>query len=351
MAERKCQDNIAPKMKRAAANDTTQKSKQKKPADNRAAAEQLPKPRKQRPPPPNSPKKRPGASTSSRLPNGVSGWLELSARHRSFGVVGNQVFQRRFFEIDWHARRITYYNAAMRDGEFYRGVGRQKFIPMSSIQRLDHPSHGVLAGHFTRARRMAAFDIVSSERIYTVVPLMTHNIDAHARAVAKAREHDISGESNTTGGPFKCFMTLPDFSSDGSKAANCSRCGAAAIPEPTLLVDDFEFCIVSRDFNDQEAHTQLARILLSRQVTETGVPWEFECPLTLDIMDDPVLAADGYSYERCAIESWFKKQPILSPLTHQPISSKLKPNFRLREEIAAYEKARLLIPYGGSPMK
>lgn len=32
------------------------------------------------------------------------------------------------------------------------------------------------------------------------------------------------------------------------------------------------------------------------------------CPITTEVMDDPVIAADGYTYERSAIEEWFKKR-------------------------------------------
>lgn len=321
--------------------DIKQKVKHKKAANNRTVVEhqaQIP------PPPPPAPEPKRSRSASSRLPNGVSGWLELSARHRSLGYVGARVFQRRFFEIDWHARCITYYNSSERDGEFYRGVGRKKVIPMSSIIRLDYPSRVHLAGHFPRSRRLAAFDIVSAERIYTAVPLKCTN--DFSLALNKKRDHDMASEASA--GSSSCFP----FSSSGD-TANCSpyRCrrpdterSCVTPAEPTLYADDFQFCIISRDFSPTEASTQLGRLLLSREVTESGLPWEFECPLTLEVMDDPVLAADGYTYERSAIESWFKKQPIVSPLTHKPIPSKLKPNFRLREEIAAYEKARLLMP-------
>ena len=38
---------------------------------------------------------------------------------------------------------------------------------------------------------------------------------------------------------------------------------------------------------------------------ETGYPPEYECCITYGLMQDPVLAADGFSYERVAIEKWF----------------------------------------------
>ena len=51
---------------------------------------------------------------------------------------------------------------------------------------------------------------------------------------------------------------------------------------------------------------------------------EFFCPISLEIMDDPVICEDGYTYERSFIMSIHNS---LSPMTRQPIDkSKLIPN-------------------------
>lgn len=41
------------------------------------------------------------------------------------------------------------------------------------------------------------------------------------------------------------------------------------------------------------------------------------CPLTAAIMQDPVFAADGFVYERTAIEEWIKEHGLTSPVTHE----------------------------------
>ena len=43
-------------------------------------------------------------------------------------------------------------------------------------------------------------------------------------------------------------------------------------------------------------------------------PPEFECSITAERMKDPVIAADGFSYERVAIEKWFSNHST-SPKT------------------------------------
>jgi hypothetical protein len=41
--------------------------------------------------------------------------------------------------------------------------------------------------------------------------------------------------------------------------------------------------------------------------TSGSFPNEFFCPITLELMRDPVLAKDGHTYERNAIEGWFEQ--------------------------------------------
>jgi len=53
---------------------------------------------------------------------------------------------------------------------------------------------------------------------------------------------------------------------------------------------------------------------------------EVRCPITREMMLDPVMAQDGYTYERDAIEAWFRKQEengdaITSPMTRAYMSS------------------------------
>ena len=43
-------------------------------------------------------------------------------------------------------------------------------------------------------------------------------------------------------------------------------------------------------------------------------PRDFECSITAERMKDPVIAADGFSYERVAIEKWFSNKAT-SPKT------------------------------------
>jgi hypothetical protein len=66
-------------------------------------------------------------------------------------------------------------------------------------------------------------------------------------------------------------------------------------------------------------------------------PDNFLCPITNEVMEDPVVAADGHTYEREAIETWFRRRNT-SPMTNQVIAPNLFPNFNLRSQIAAWDQ-------------
>jgi hypothetical protein len=64
-------------------------------------------------------------------------------------------------------------------------------------------------------------------------------------------------------------------------------------------------------------------------------PQQFVCPLSNQLMSDPVVAADGVSYQREAISDWMRLRDV-SPVTGQPLGSAvLQPNYALRAAIAA----------------
>jgi hypothetical protein len=81
--------------------------------------------------------------------------------------------------------------------------------------------------------------------------------------------------------------------------------------------------------------------MLERRAAEARVAKKFphyQCPLSLSIMRDPVVTADGQSYERKQIEQWFRtcrdaKEPVTSPLRAPLASDALVPNNSLRRAI------------------
>lgn len=72
-------------------------------------------------------------------------------------------------------------------------------------------------------------------------------------------------------------------------------------------------------------------------VTTIETPDEFCCPISCNIMEDPVIAQDGHTYERKEIETWLEKHDT-SPTTNLNIDKNLIPNFALKGLIADWKR-------------
>ncbi|KAM9235998.1 WD repeat, SAM and U-box domain-containing protein 1 isoform 3-T3 [Leptosomus discolor] len=76
---------------------------------------------------------------------------------------------------------------------------------------------------------------------------------------------------------------------------------------------------------------------LRMKMTRVTVPDEFLCPITRELMKDPVIAADGYSYEKEAMENWISNKRRSSPMTNLPLHSLLlTPNRTLKMAISRW---------------
>jgi hypothetical protein len=69
----------------------------------------------------------------------------------------------------------------------------------------------------------------------------------------------------------------------------------------------------------------------------SNLPENFICPITQQIMTDPVMCEDGISYERTAIVCWLQSNST-SPVTRAIISKNIIPNIALRNTIQDYMK-------------
>ena len=60
------------------------------------------------------------------------------------------------------------------------------------------------------------------------------------------------------------------------------------------------------------------------------------CPITTEVMVEPVFTADGHTYERRAIEEWLTHQKT-SPMTGEPlVHTHLTPNHSLNSLCRKY---------------
>ena len=65
---------------------------------------------------------------------------------------------------------------------------------------------------------------------------------------------------------------------------------------------------------------------LANQMRESikGAAAEYVCPLTLELLVDPVMAKDGRIYERSHILAWLSRNAT-SPITREPMGTELTP--------------------------
>ncbi|KAK4396040.1 U-box domain-containing protein 16 [Sesamum angolense] len=81
------------------------------------------------------------------------------------------------------------------------------------------------------------------------------------------------------------------------------------------------------------------RITTRRQKSagEVNVPADFRCPISLDLMRDPVVVSTGQTYDRSSITMWIESGHATCPKTGQPLAhTQLIPNLALKNLIAMW---------------
>lgn len=81
-------------------------------------------------------------------------------------------------------------------------------------------------------------------------------------------------------------------------------------------------------------------------IDPNSTPEVFLCPISYELMEEPVMCADGHTYEQANIQQWFNERRgghVLSPLTGAPLSNtNLTPNYALKKAIADYQEGLLI---------
>ncbi|XP_057858382.2 U-box domain-containing protein 45 [Cryptomeria japonica] len=77
-----------------------------------------------------------------------------------------------------------------------------------------------------------------------------------------------------------------------------------------------------------------------------AVPEEFRCPISLQLMSDPVIICSGQTYERVCIEKWFSEGHDTCPKTQQKLSYlSVTPNYCVKGLIGSWcEKNGIRVP-------
>lgn len=93
-----------------------------------------------------------------------------------------------------------------------------------------------------------------------------------------------------------------------------------------------------RVYQIQELLPIFQQLNVSSTPTELDIPESFIDPISSEIMEDPVVTADGHTYERSQIERWFQSHDT-SPLTGLKLAVKtLIPNYLVRSQIKEFKE-------------
>lgn len=77
----------------------------------------------------------------------------------------------------------------------------------------------------------------------------------------------------------------------------------------------------------------------TKEVVAPSAPLpSFICPITKQVMKDPVQIASGQTYERAAILQWFKDGKTTCPLGEKLKNTKVKSNYALRQSISEWKE-------------
>ena len=99
-------------------------------------------------------------------------------------------------------------------------------------------------------------------------------------------------------------------------------------------------------------HAQGESLAAASAVKDVEPPEHFVCPISSDLMVDPVMCADGHCYDRAYIEAWLADHDT-SPLTGAPLEHKtLVAVHVLRKGAAEWARAhgaQHVVAGGGTP--
>ncbi|CAG9766318.1 unnamed protein product [Ceutorhynchus assimilis] len=98
------------------------------------------------------------------------------------------------------------------------------------------------------------------------------------------------------------------------------------------------------DLDDQTAEIMMRELKWLKKVevqirkpTNIDIPHEFLCPITHEIMREPVKCSDGFTYEKSAIAEWFMSGKFTSPMTNEELENTgFCCNMELREAIMEF---------------
>ena len=151
-----------------------------------------------------------------------------------------------------------------------------------------------------------------------------------------------------------CFVTLASWSFGGKPVSvptfdtnQIQAAIIAAVNAGTISTQaQFQAFRFSSDVNLKESKLQeeinclkQENMKLKKELdTKQSIVSDLVCPITQEMMQDPVVAADDHTYERSEIVRWFERSQT-SPLTREKLEDKtLRDNIMIRKQIREFQE-------------
>jgi hypothetical protein len=113
------------------------------------------------------------------------------------------------------------------------------------------------------------------------------------------------------------------------------------IEKMSMLLKKIKDFVITENLDVDSGTTESSPSFSNREVTKEGnhktvtIPDDFRCPISLELMKDPVIVSTGQTYERSCIEKWLEAGHGTCPKTQQALTCTiLTPNYVLRSLIA-----------------
>ncbi|XP_050220645.1 U-box domain-containing protein 19-like [Mercurialis annua] len=117
----------------------------------------------------------------------------------------------------------------------------------------------------------------------------------------------------------------------------CSNCDEREVPFLSGLLGFMSYCrgVIFETLDHQV--NDPSDIRCSMETPTCLNPEDFRCPISLELMTDPVTVFTGQTYDRSSIEKWLKAGNLICPKTGEKLRSKeLVPNATLRKLIQQF---------------
>jgi hypothetical protein len=161
--------------------------------------------------------------------------------------------------------------------------------------------------------------------------ISSHSFDEQSRSASGAPQPSAPPESDLDSGPLYAQPFAVDHDAFMYPASEQAPLVAAASAPPEG--DDFNAALQPPPPAPNRAAVAASAPLSSDALLTHQLQSSVRCPITLEPFVDPVIASDGYTYERSAIMQLFRlgSSSRVSPITRAPFANfNLIPNFSMR---------------------